>query len=339
MKNTRNITIVSLNGDDNSGGVERVVYYLKNILSERYFVSIMNRNGKHKKTDKILYPLLFSLKLFFYKKNIIISNSWQSFLFPVDFSIHHGTTAGYMKAAQIKSIGASYIAFMERISARRAKTVIAVSENCKKELEELYKIDSKKIFVMNNFVDEKLFFPEEQKNHKTTRILFSGRLEERKGLSKLLELALFLESKPDYELFIAVNSKDNCGLFSKFKNTHVYYGLDIPGMRSFYSSGDIFYFPTQYEGFSMSTLEVLASGIPVIGTRFAIPEELRRYEFVKIFETENLSLLLEEISGMVQKNKSQKHEIFRTIIRDFGYTQYRDKLFSMIEKRNESQNI
>jgi glycosyltransferase involved in cell wall biosynthesis len=219
---------------------------------------------------------------------------------------------------------------MEKISARRAKTVIAVSENCKEELEELYKIDARKIVVLNNFVDEKLFFPKNDENHKTTRILFSGRLEERKGLSKLLKLAQFLESKPGHELLIAVNSKSNGELFSKFRNTHVYYGLDIPGMRKFYSSGDIFYFPTRYEGFSMATLEALASGIPVIGTNFAIPEELRSYDFVKIFETGDLNLLMKEIDVLVRKNKSRRHEIFKTITRDFGYEQYRDKLFSLI---------
>jgi glycosyltransferase involved in cell wall biosynthesis len=248
----------------------------------------------------------------------------------VNFSIHHGTTAGYMKAVQKRSIGSSCISFMEKVSARRAKTIIAVSENCKKELEELYKINSKKIVVLDNFVDEKLFFPEEAESRKTTRILFSGRLEERKGLSKLLELAFFLESKPDYELLIAVNSKNNGELFSKFKNTHIFYGLDIPGMRKFYSAGDIFYFPTQYEGFSMATLEALASGIPVIGTEFAIPEELRRYDFVRIFATDDLGLLLKEINGLVQKNKSRRQKIANTVIRDFGYEQYKAKLLSLL---------
>jgi glycosyltransferase involved in cell wall biosynthesis len=220
---------------------------------------------------------------------------------------------------------------MEKISARRAKTVIAVSENCKKELETLYKIDSKKIVVLNNFVDEKLFFPETRGDYKTTRILFSGRLEERKGLSKLLKLALFLESRPEYELFMTVNSRTNCELFENFKNTHNFYGLDIPGMRKFYSSGDIFYFPTQYEGFSMATLEALASGIPVIGTRFAIPEELRSCEFVNIVEDDNLDLLLEKITELVQNNKTRRHEIFAATIHKFGYEQYKRKLFSLVE--------
>jgi glycosyltransferase involved in cell wall biosynthesis len=141
-------------------------------------------------------------------------------------------------------------------------------------------------------------------------------------------------------LLIAVNSKNNGELFSKFKNTQVYYGLDIPGMRRFYSVGDIFYFPTQYEGFSMATLEALASGIPVIGTEFAIPEELRRYDFVKIFASDDLGLLLAEISGLVQENKSRRQKIAHTVIRDFGYEQYRDKLFSLITKNsNEKQNV
>jgi glycosyltransferase involved in cell wall biosynthesis len=327
----KKITIVSLNGDDNSGGVERVVYYLKNILVERFSVSILKRKGRLQKIDKIFFPLLFSLKLLFYKKTITISNSWQSFLFPVDFSIHHGTTAGYIQAAKKKSFGSSYIAFMEKISARRAKTVIAVSENCKKELESLYKIDPKKIVVLNNFVDEKLFFSEVRDDYKTTRILFSGRLEERKGLSKLLELALFLESRPEYELIMAVNSRANSELFEKFNNTHIYCGLDIPGMRKFYSSGDIFYFPTQYEGFSMSTLEALASGIPVIGTRFAIPEEVRRCEFVKIFEDGNLDILLEKITELVQNNKTRRHEISAATAHNFGYEQYKNRLFSLVE--------
>jgi glycosyltransferase involved in cell wall biosynthesis len=325
----KNIAIVSLNGDDNSGGVERVVFYLKKILREQYSVFIMSRNGRSRKFDKIFYPLLFSIKLFFIKDSITISNSWQSFLFPVDFSIHHGTTAGYLKVVQAKSIGASYIAWMEKISARQAKTVIAVSKNCKRELEEIYKIDPKKIIVVNNFVDEKLFFPEERPDHDNIRILFSGRLEDRKGLPQLLNLASYVESISGFEIILAINSKINCELFSNFKKTSIYYNLDIPAMRKFYSSGDIFYFPTNYEGFSMATLEALSSGIPVIGTKFAIPEELDHYDFVGIFEDGDLRSLISEIQKMTQKNKSRRHEIHKIITRDFGCEQYKNKLLSI----------
>jgi len=327
----KNIILVSLNGDDNSGGVERVVYYLNSILCKKYTVSILKRKGKPGKFDKLIFPFIFSFRLLFKKDAIVISNSWQSFLYPVDFSIHHGTTAGYMLHAGIKSKKSSLLAWMEKISARRARKVIAVSENCKNELQALYGISPEKIIVLNNFVDERLFFPQEVKKDSKITILFSGRLEERKGLSKLLELAKIIESSDKFLLRIASNSSDNCGLFKNFNNTVILSHLDINAMREFYNSGDVFYFPTKYEGFSMATLEALACGIPVIGTGFAIPEEIRHYNFVKVEESLDDMKILELIEQLKQKYKDMRPFIHQEIIKDFGYEQYRQKLFKIME--------
>jgi glycosyltransferase involved in cell wall biosynthesis len=324
------IIIVSLNGDDNSGGVERVVYYLKAILSEKYSVSMLKRKIKSLKFDKLIYPFLFSLRLLFIKKPVVISNSWQSFLYPVNFSIHHGTTAGYMRHAGISSKKSTLLSWMEKISARRAKMVIAVSENCKRELIELYRIASEKIIVLNNLVDERLFFPQSSKKNEKTIILFSGRLEERKGLSTLLELSRTIESSDRYQLKIASNSGDNIELFTGFKNTVILSKLDINAMREFYNTGDVFYFPTKYEGFSMTTMESLACGTPVLGTGFAIPEEIRHYDFVCIEKASGIDKTLVSIEAMKQKFFNKRSEIHQMITRDFGYEQYKAKLFKLI---------
>jgi glycosyltransferase involved in cell wall biosynthesis len=332
MKNK--ITIVSMNGDDNSGGVERVVFYLKKILSEKYDVSILQRKIKLGPFDKLIYPLLFSIRLIFKKNTLVISNSWQSFLFPVDFSIHHGTTAGYMRHAGITSKKSALLAWMEKISARRAKNIIAVSTHCKHELETLYGISPRKIIVLNNFVDEHLFYPQGSEKNEKIKILFSGRLEERKGLSTLLELAGLIESQDRYQLKIAVNSGDNCRLFDGLKNTGISAHLDINAMCEFYNSGDVFYFPTKYEGFSMATLEALACGVLVIGSGFAIPEELRHYEFVCIEESADVKTILARIEGMKYQFGNSRMEIHQRIIKDFGYEQYSQKLLQIIEKGN-----
>jgi len=328
-----NIILVSLNGDDNSGGVERVVYYLNVILSEKYSVSILKRKGKPGKYDKLIFPLLFSLRLLLKKDAIVISNSWQSFLFPVDFSIHHGTSAGYMQNAGISSKKTTLLAWMEKISARRAKKVIAVSENCKRELQVFYAIAPYKITVLNNFVDERLFYPQESEKSGKIRILFSGRLEERKGLSQLLGLSRAIESTHKYTLKIVSNSIDNCALFANLKNTVILSNLDINAMREFYNSGDILYFPTKYEGFSMATLEALSCGIPVIGTGFAIPEEIRHYNFVHIEESADINNILSLIEEMNQKFSDMRTEIHRQIAKDFGYEQYSQKLSNLLEKK------
>jgi len=327
------IILVSLNGDDNSGGVERVVYYLNSTLREKYAVSILKRKGKPGKFDKLVYPLLFSLRLLFKKNAIVISNSWQSFLYPVDFSIHHGTTAGYLHHANIVLKKSALLAWMEKISARRAKNVIAVSENCKRELETIYEISPEKIIVLNNFVDERLFYPQIAEKTEKIVILFSGRLEERKGLSRLLELANAIESSDKYQLRIASSSNENCGLFTNLKNTVILSHLDINAMRDFYNSGDVFYFPTKYEGFSMATLEALACGTPVVGSGFAIPEELRRYDFARIEEKGDMESILKIIEQMKQEFNSMRPEIHKAIIKDFGFEQYRQKLFTVIERK------
>jgi glycosyltransferase involved in cell wall biosynthesis len=333
-KTMNKITLVSLNGDDNSGGVERVVYYLKKILTEKYNVSILRRKIKLGAFDKLIYPLLFSLRLLFKKDTFVISNSWQSFLFPADLSIHHGTTAGYMRHAGVRSRKSALLAWMEKISARRAKTVVAVSANCKQELETLYGISPEKIIVLNNFVDEHLFYPVEFSPNDKIKILFSGRIEERKGLSALLELAKAIESGDQFQLNIAVNSRDNCHLFEGFKNTVISTHLDINAMREFYNSGDVFYFPTRYEGFSMATMEALACGVPVVGSSFAIPRELRHFEFVCVEESADVSDVLAKIEEMKRRFGISRQKIHQHIINDFGYDQYARKLLHIIEERS-----
>jgi len=223
------------------------------------------------------------------------------------------------------------LAWMEKISARRAKKVIAVSENCKSELQSLYGIAPEKIIVLNNFVDERLFYPQETKKSGKITILFSGRLEERKGLSKLLELAKTIESSDKFLLKIASNSSDNSALFANYKNTAILSHLDINAMREFYNSGDVLFFPTKYEGFSMATLEALACGIPVIGTSFAIPEELRRYNFVMDEESHDINNILLSIE-QIKQNIISPEEIHQQITKNFGSEQYRKKLFQIIEK-------
>ena len=330
---TKKIILVSLNGIGNSGGVERVCFYLKEILSAKYDVRILERPRiSFGKLNVLLFPLINSIKLLFSRNVFVISNSWQLYAYPSDISIHHGTTQGCINnIAGFDCFSARVIAMLERMSAKRAKHVLSVSRNCTDELIRLYGIRSQKIATLNNFVDGSLFFPLPQKEERSDCVIcFSGRICLRKGMDALLELSEYLETISGVKLLIACNDDANTSAFAGKVNTQIKTGLDIADMNDFYNEGDIFYFPTLYEGFSMSTLEALSCGLPVIGSCFAVPKELDAYEFCKRAEGLSAKEVVENALRLHETFKGRREEIHEIINRDFGKKQYSEELFEII---------
>lgn len=328
------IYIVSLNGTGNAGGVERVSYYFAEILKKHYTVKIIT--SPLKKAGRfgfILNPLLISLRLFFTPNKFVLSNSWNSFLFPADVSVHHGTTRGINEhLKETATFGTRIIAFMEKLSARLAKNVVSVSINCSNELKNYYKVKSEKIFLLNNFVDDSVFTVKKARTSSVTKIIFVGALVERKGLSDLVRLAAFIEGKKNYKLLIATNSSFNTEKFAGLKNTEISVGLTIDQMPSFYQKGDVLFFPTRYEGFSMSTLEALSCGIPVAGSGFAVTQELCEYKFCRLLDDFNPELVLKEIDKLKKNFCDKKEKIHQTIKERFGKEAYEKKFLEYIEK-------
>ena len=343
------ILIVSQLGVSNAGGVERVSYYLKEILEQNsYKVELLTR-GKFNfgKLSNLLWPIILSLKLPFIKNKLVIGNSYHCFLYPADLSIHHGTARGelnHCKAAKARII----IAWMEKISAKKAKKVLAVSWNCKKELIDYYKINPDKIEVFNNFVDENIFYPARlaypaqsaiaaSKNNsekESISVLFSGALTERKGIKKLIEFSDYIESHDlpyNIELKLASNSKEAFHFFENKKHTQIISGMGIAEMPDFYRSGSLLIFPTLYEGFSMATLEALASGLPVLGTDFAVTKELDSFDFCKMDDFSDIAKTVENCISLYEKYSCKKEEIASTITKEFGKAAYEKKLLAFVE--------
>lgn len=332
----KRIYLISLFGTGNAGGVERVTYYLQQILSEKFEVHVLKKGRlSFGKLDKFIYPILISLILFFIPNKIVIANSWHCFLYPADYSIHHGTSAGSMSYCGF-SFSLKINAWMEKISAKLAKSVLSVSENCKNELINIYKIKKEKIVVLNNFVDEEKFYPLNKQNDTTIKVVFSGSLCKRKGVNKLTELADYLleynkNSLTQIKLIIATNNKTNSNLFENNPFVEINIGLTVNDMNNFYNKGDILFFPTLYEGFSMSTLEALASGLPVIGTKFAVPKELEFYDFCYLIN-ENISCkeLCDKLIEIKKKWQNKSNAIHNLIIKDFGKESYKYKLLNLL---------
>lgn len=329
--------IVSFNGLGNEGGVERVSQYISEILGQFYEVQVMKMLEFHlPKFDYFFQALIMSLRLWFVKKDIVVSNSWQAFLYPCDISFAHGTTQGYMQRIGVfkKLSGAGIIAWMEKMSAKRAKKVLAVSAHVKEELSQLYHIPKKKIGVLLNCVDDLLYVPKDRHSFTNKVILFCGRLETGKGLSYLKKLSDYLDTISGWEMHIASNTRINEELFSLNKNTHISWGLVADDMPDFYADGDILFFPSMYEGFSMATLEALSSGIPVMGTDFVVTEELKEFQFCKNISQilESPPRILECAEFLIEEWRQKKNDIHKIISKRFGKDTYIKSFLSFIVK-------
>lgn len=335
-----NIVVVSMFGSSSEGGIERVVFYLLGILKDKGPTELLTMGKSLGKLNILIYPLALSLRLLPRRRCVIITQAWQSWAFPADYVISHGTTKGaFERMPKSKSFGGIFIMWMECVSVRMAKKVIAVSVNCKKELMRLYHVPEKKIIVVNNFVDEDVFKPQEcpiDINYDRLCIVFAGRLIKRKGVDRLLKLARFIKNRKDVCIKIACNDDTNVDWFRGFSNVYIYKGLSMEEMDAFYNRGDVMYFPTRYEGFSMVTLEALSSGIPVIGTAFAVSEELRKYPFTSIIDVEDMEEVVDTAFKMKKAFGSKRAEIHEAISRDFGKKQYRERVYKLVWNAKKS---
>ncbi len=185
---------------------------------------------------------------------------------------------------QAKRIKARY---NRHAMATRADRLIAVSENTKKDLMELFDVPGEKISVINNAIDERFFIDtpvdvssakEELKDR--FRIdrdygLFVGTLEPIKNITRLIHAFKLFKEKSgngkNYQLILAgkrgwltneyLQTVKDCGLEDDVKFLGYVEGEDL---KKLMKGAKLFIMPSLYEGFGMTVLEAMACRTPSI---------------------------------------------------------------------------
>ena len=163
----------------------------------------------------------------------------------------------------------------------KCKKIIAISQMVKEDILENYKILPEKISVVYNGVDLDRFNPSNKNIYrksirkqlgipeKSVLILFVGSGFERKGLQFLLQSTKYL-AKENWRLLLIGKGK-----FKKFmryapvnKRNRIITKKPDPEIEKIYAAADLFILPSIYEPFGNANLEALASGLPVITTKY-----------------------------------------------------------------------
>jgi glycosyltransferase involved in cell wall biosynthesis len=185
-------------------------------------------------------------------------------------SRYHEVVDPYSLAEKVQSM--YFSPFLESQLLKLSNIVTAVSPSVASELNG-YGMDSSKVAVMWNGVDEKTFFPIRNKEKMEKYVLYTGVLRARKGLFDLIKCAIIVKKTiPDIKFVI-------CGtgpLLQKLKEQVRRVGLeeqviflgrvDRKKLIQIYQNATIYVLPSIYEGLPTVLLEAMACGLPIVAT-------------------------------------------------------------------------
>jgi len=180
-----------------------------------------------------------------------------------------------------------------RLSAQKADRVIVPSQSTKSDLQRTYGIPADKIDVVPEGADDAFRPVEDQALLRQTReryfgsdrpyILFVGKLSERRNIPILMAAfsrvkkrhriphGLLLVGPNHLGLPLAQLAKD-LDIQDSFVQTDGKFGTHQE-IVPIYSAADLYVYPSSYDGFSLTLVEAMACGLPVITTnRAAIAE-------------------------------------------------------------------
>jgi len=174
--------------------------------------------------------------------------------------------------ARIEQLMGRYISFhIEMDLIERANTITTVAHSVAMELRE-YGLNSKDVEVIGNGVDEKVFTPIKNKVDEKY-ILYSGRLDYRKGLFDLIESSkIICQVHPELSFVITgkgilVDKLKRRVNESGLKNNFNFVGfVSREKLIQLYQQATIYVLPSHYEGLPTVLLEAMACGCPVVAT-------------------------------------------------------------------------
>jgi len=183
-----------------------------------------------------------------------------------------------------------YLRLFTRVSARRARRIIAISKHTKADITHWLGVPPERIEVVYCGVEERFHsLPAEEvlafrrkKGLPEQFLLHVGTLEPRKNLSLLLRAYARLRAaggNPPPLILAGARGWMCEGLFSQVEELGLGDSVHFPGyvrpeeLPLWYNAATCFVYPSLYEGFGLPPLEAMACGTPVLSSNAAsLPE-------------------------------------------------------------------
>lgn len=199
-----------------------------------------------------------------------------------------------------------------RNATKKAKKIIAVSKNTKKDIENFLKIPAEKIEVVYNGISTKFtLLPDTSRFKKTLKkykikipfLLYTGVWRNHKNLPRLIQAFKILKDRLKNIQLVITGKPDPH--YPEVKNTVKEFDLEnsviFPGLVEdkelvhLYNAALFFIFPSLYEGFGLPPLESMKCGTPVIASNVSSIPEICGEKNAIYFDPENINDIAEKI--------------------------------------------
>lgn len=192
---------------------------------------------------------------------------------------------------------------LEQQAIKSTKNYRTSSNALKNEIIKLYKLPKDQLKVIRNpMVPIKC---SKQKDSHKIKVLFVGRLENRKGLNLLINSYKDLLNLSDnIELHIVGQIDEDVKHF--FKNTKVFFHGEVnhQQLKNYYCSSNIFIFPSIFDNSPNTLLEAMAASLPIIASNApGVNEIIKDNHNGLLFKTDSKDEFIEKINLLINNNE------------------------------------
>lgn len=235
--------------------------------------------------------------------------------------------------------------------AKKSKKIIAISNQSKRDIANIFKDSKEKIITISNGYDDKIFYKENYNKEEILKelninkehdkiVCFAGRLAQNKGVDLLLQAAKSYEKENILTLIVGAGEeyKNLNKMKEKLKLKNVFFlgNQNHNILRKIYNISDVCVVPSRKEAFGLVALESIACGTPVIATNQGGMPDFINEEVGILIENENVK----ELENAIIKILNNEIKFDSMSLVKYAKENYRQDLFvdKLIDVYKENLN-